>query len=96
MTNEEFFAGLTEADWDKAEAIESELGKLLKEGLSKDVGLSFVRTVMTVRKAVPDATVGGIFDQALNAGLGYFRDEGTLAQLRGDKPVKRKLKSTLK
>ena len=68
-TNEEFIKGMSEADWDKAEAIEAEINKQLTEGLSEQVAMAFVRTVMEVQTAVPTATVEGIFDAAMLTGL---------------------------
>jgi len=68
-TNEKFFEGLSAAEWDQAEAIETEIAELLGEGFTEEVGLKFVRTVMEIRKAIPNATVGGVFDAALKAGL---------------------------
>ena len=108
MTNEGFYKSLSEADWDTATAIETEIGKLLEQGLTENVALKFVRTVMEVCKAVPGATVEGVFDAALSAGLGYLGDERTLARIRMGqftfatggikkrKPRTSKLKSTLK
>lgn len=83
ITDDAFLKGLSEAEWDNAEAIESEIGALLREGLTEAVGIKFVRTVMELRRAAPDATVtvGAVFDTALLAGLLYVGDERTLARL---------------
>jgi hypothetical protein len=69
--NEMFYKSLSNADWEQAVAIETELVAILHEGLTEDVAIKFIRTVMDVRKTVPQATVGGIFDAALSGGLTY-------------------------
>lgn len=74
MTNDGFFGSLSEAEWNEAEAIEAEITNLMEQGLTKDVALQFVRAVLNVRKAVPEATIAGIFDTALSAGLLYVTD----------------------
>jgi hypothetical protein len=73
-TNDQFFRSLSDADWDKAEAIEAEIEKILREGFTEEVGIKFVRTVMAVRESFPGATVEGVFDAALSAGLNYLGD----------------------
>ena len=87
ITNDTFLKGLSDAEWDKAEAIESEIAELLREGFTEAVGIKFVRTVMEIRTAMPDATVGGVFDFALMAGLAYAGDKSTLARLRSCQPT---------
>jgi hypothetical protein len=66
---DEFFKGLSDAEWAAVETIEAEIMKQLGEGLSKEVDVNFVRTVLEVRKAVPEATVAGVFESAILAGL---------------------------
>ena len=88
MTNDEYFKSLSEADWDKAEAVESAVEKLLSEGLPEDVAVKFVRTVVKIRTTVPDATVAGIFDTALSAGLSFVGNDATIARMSG-KPTSR-------
>jgi hypothetical protein len=83
LTNDEFFKSLSEADWDKAEAIETKIGEILRQGFTEEVGIKFVRTVMKIRAVMPEAAVGGVFDTALSVGLDYVGDERTLARLRG-------------
>jgi hypothetical protein len=82
ITNEEFFKSMSAADWGNAEAIEAEIAEILSKGFTKDVGIKFVRTVMAVRATQPNATVGGVFDLALSAGLSYLGDKDTLAKIR--------------
>ena len=72
ITNDEFFKSMSQADWDKAGAIETEIGEILDQGFTEEVGIKFVRTVMSIRKVMPGATVGGVYDQALSAGLNYL------------------------
>ncbi len=91
MTNEEFFKSLSGSEWDKAEAVEAEIGALLNKGFTKDVGIKFVRTVMDVRIHVPSATVGGVFDAALSIGLSHIRDRVGVGQMRESIKRKRKL-----
>src|SRR6185437_14273027 len=79
---EEFFKSLSEDDWDKAVAIETELGILLSEGLPEDVSIKFVRTVMAIRAVIPEATVEGVHDMALRAGLSYLGDKKTIARMQ--------------
>lgn len=73
MTNEEYLKGLSDAEWDEAAVIEAELQKVAHEGFTEAVGIMFVRTVMEVRKKIPAATVGSIFDTALDFGLTHVR-----------------------
>ena len=72
MTDAEFCEGFSEADWDRAEAIEAEIMALLKQGLSKQTAFKFVRAVMDARKTAPQTTVEGVFEVALDAGLSYI------------------------
>lgn len=97
MTNDEFFDGLSVAEWEEADAIENEIWKLLGQGSTESVGLTLVRAVLTVRKTVPEATIGTALDTVLMAGSLYVMNEGGTEQRA--KPATRrprKLKSTLK
>jgi hypothetical protein len=69
---ERFYKGLSDAEWADAEAIEAEIGRLLTEGLSEATGPRFVRAVMEIRKVTPAATVEGVFEVVLKAGLTYL------------------------
>lgn len=69
---EKFYKGMSDAEWDEAEAIEAEIGRLLTEGLSEATGPRFVRAFMEIRKVTPTATVEGAFEVALKAGLSYL------------------------
>jgi hypothetical protein len=64
MTNEEYFRGLSDAEWDEAEAI-ADLGHVLCKGLTKDAELLFVRAALERKRANP--TAAGV--EMLNAGL---------------------------
>jgi len=74
---DEYFAGLTEAEQKEHEQIESELNNSVREGFSERAALSFVVTVVAIRKTVPAATIESIFDLALMHGL-----EVVLSRLR--------------
>jgi hypothetical protein len=82
-SNDEFFKGLSEIEWDDAEAIGG-LAHLLGNDLTKDAELRFVRAAIERQRANPAAKSG----ELLNAGLAAL----------GKPPItpKRKLKSTLK
>lgn len=69
IANRNYYEGLSVAEWDRAESIESEINKIVRKGFTEDVAVLFVRTVMEIQAAIPDATVGGIFNTALIAGL---------------------------
>jgi hypothetical protein len=69
---EKYYTGLTAAEWETAEAIETEIGKLLSEGLSEETAFRFVRAVLEIRKITPAATVEGVLEVALKAGLTYL------------------------
>jgi hypothetical protein len=64
-----YLDGLSEAEYEQGVAIESEIAKILREGFTEKVGLKFVCIVLEIRKKMPTATVGGIFDAALDLGL---------------------------
>lgn len=66
-----FLKSLTDAELDQANAIETEIAKLLKEGLSEETSFRFIRAVMQTRKVLPSATVEGVFEVAFKAGLAY-------------------------
>jgi len=93
MADDEFYKSLSETDWNKAEAIEAEIAELLHKGLTEDVGLKFVRTVMEVRTAVPDATVEGVFDAALIVGLSYIGAKDILAQMQANRGLSKRRNS---
>ena len=91
MTNEEYYESLSDADWDNAEAIEAEIHEILSQGFTEEIAVKFVRTVMDLRKTVPNATVWGVFDAALSDGLLCVVERVRLAQLRGQPKRKRSL-----
>ena len=72
-TNDDFFRGLSVAESEEAVAIETEIMGQLQEGLSQRVGMTFVRTVMEIKRAVPNATVEGVFEAAMLTGLPSIR-----------------------
>jgi len=75
MTDDEFLKSLSTAEWDEGEAIEAEIGKLLQQGFTEALGIKFVRTVLEIRRKIPRAAVGRVFDAALDFGLSYWRFE---------------------
>jgi hypothetical protein len=79
---EKFYKGLSDAEWDEAGAIEAEVEKLLDEGLSEEAGVGLVRTVMQIRKVMPEATVEGILELVFHYGLLYVGSEHMLKRLR--------------
>lgn len=82
MANEKYFAGLSDAEWDEAGAIEAEVEKLLDEGLTEETGMGLVRAVMEIRKVMPEATVEGILEAVFRYGLLYVGSEHMLKRLR--------------
>lgn len=85
LTVAEHFKSLSMAEWGMAEAIEADLEKSLTMGLTEDEMVKFVQTVMAIRKVMPEANVGGVFDAALMAGLSYIGDKRTIARIRSGK-----------
>lgn len=82
LTIEEYYKSLTTAEWDMAEAIEKELEKVMVAGMTEETAIKFVRTTMAVRKAIPGATVCGVFSIALGAGLSWLE-----VRMRSYKPA---------
>ena len=82
LTIEEYYKSLTTAEWDMAEAIEKELEKVMVAGMTEETAIKFVRTTMAVRKAIPGATVCGVFGIALGAGLSWLE-----VRMRSYKPA---------
>jgi len=66
---EKYLSGLTEAEQDEAEQIEVQLNAAAGAGFTMKTTLAFISAVPVIRKLVPGATVEGIFDVALYAGL---------------------------
>jgi len=64
MAHEEFFKGLSDAEWDEAEAI-ADLAHALCRSLTKDTELLFVRAALERKRANPSAPAS----ELLNAGL---------------------------
>ena len=88
LTNEDWIRSLSGAESDAAEAIEAEVHARLSEGLSEEVTLRFIRTVMALRIIHgPKIAVSGTLEAVFLAGLERV---GALAV----KDIKLKRKST--
>lgn len=94
MTDREFIERLSEAKAKEAEAIETEIHQILKEGFTEETSFMFVRSVMAIRAVQPTSTVGGIYEMALQVGLREVIVK-LLADRGGAKP-KRKSGSNLR
>jgi hypothetical protein len=81
----DYAKGLTEAELEEHAQIEAELNNMVREGFSERAALSFVLTVVSIRKKMPEATIEGVFDVALIGGL-----ELLLSRLRAEtQPARR-------
>ena len=82
---DDYFGRLTATEIKEHEQIEAELNNNVREGFSERAALSFVVAVVAIRKTVPSATIGGIFDAALLLGL-----DQVLSRLRAEtQPARR-------
>jgi hypothetical protein len=70
LTNEDWVRSLSKAESDAAEAIEAEVNALLGKGLTEEVALRFIRTVMALRILHgPKIKVSGTLEAVFLAGL---------------------------
>jgi hypothetical protein len=64
-----FLKSLTAEQVEMCERDEDQLAAICREGLSEANAVRFQRAMLRARRAVPDATVGGVFEFALKLGL---------------------------
>lgn len=80
-----FTASLTEDQLDVCERDEEELKKIFAEGWSEANAVRFHRAMFAARRITPDATVAGVIELALSAGLSHVVDIST----KNEKPKAR-------
>jgi len=85
----EYIKSLSETECDAAVAIEAELGKILEEGWTEEIAFKFVRTVLEVRKVMPESTVWGIFNWSFLIGVNFLL-KYQLPELKSGAPTKRR------
>ena len=76
---DKYFEKLTPSEWTEHQQIERELNELVSKGFSERSAIVFVTTAIAIRKIMPEATIEGIFEAALLAGLKTVLD-ATLAE----------------
>jgi hypothetical protein len=83
-----FLKSLSAEEVDECESYENELTAIRNEGLSEANAVCFVRTMLVVKRLMPDATVEGLSELAFKLGLA-----AVLAQLASPdvaKPTRKK------
>ena len=75
-----FLHSLTEEQQAACVRDEAERGRILDEGLSEPNAVRFHRAMLSVRRVIPDTTVGGALELALSVGLSFLGDEDVLAR----------------
>jgi len=73
VQSEKFYAGLSAADGDCAEAIEAELVSIIPGGLPEDTTLKFVQTLIEIRRELPETTLEGLLWAAIVQGCAVVK-----------------------